>query len=695
MLVVAASVAIAAALVAAYVRVALVDSDEFADRATAALRDDRVRDLIGEKITDDVVLQSRGDLIAARPIIASFASGLVGSRAFTSLFRSAVRDVHRAVFDRDANTLTLTVADVGTVLAAALEQLRPSLAREVEATDRVQLLNLKLGTASASAARFAQRVTVLAWVLLALAIGLAATAIAVAPDRRRAAAELGVGTAVAGVVVAIAYAVARSYVLGTVDGSDEKAAAGAVWSAFFGDLRSAAWVLAGSGAVVAASASSLIRPGRLGDLARRAVEVVTTEPDRPALRALRGVALAATGVLVLVQRQAVVELLITVAGVVLVYSGVTALLRLVYRPPDPEAQPPAARPRRRRSWAPAVIAAALIAATAGAFVASGGTTTASPPGGPCNGHRELCDRPLAAVAMAATHNSMSVPLPGWFSALQERPIAGQLAGGIRGLLIDTHYAERFSNGRLRTEDESLADLRETAETDGVSREAVAAALRIRDRIAHGEDGVRGMYLCHSFCELGATTLSSVLDDLRDFLVSHRDEVVVIVNQDYVAPADFVEAVREAGLERYAYAGPIDERTPTLRSMIDSDRRLVLLAENHAGGAPWYRLAYERIMQETPFSFSRTAQLTSPADRAASCRENRGPSSAPMFLINHWITTDPVPRPSDSAKVNAYAPLLARARECERLRGRPPGLIAVDFYEEGDLFEVVDALNGVG
>jgi hypothetical protein len=46
-------------------------------------------------------------------------------------------------------------------------------------------------------------------------------------------------------------------------------------------------------------------------------------------------------------------------------------------------------------------------------------------------------------------------------------------------------------------------------------------------------------------------------------------------------------------------------------------------------------------------------------------------------------------------VNAYEPLLARARECERLRGRPPGLIAVDFYEEGDLFRVVDTLNGVG
>jgi len=43
-------------------------------------------------------------------------------------------------------------------------------------------------------------------------------------------------------------------------------------------------------------------------------------------------------------------------------------------------------------------------------------------------------------------------------------------------------------------------------------------------------------------------------------------------------------------------------------------------------------------------------------------------------------------------VNAYAPLLARARACQRVRGQRVNLLAVDFYEEGDLFKVVDTLN---
>jgi hypothetical protein len=62
------------------------------------------------------------------------------------------------------------------------------------------------------------------------------------------------------------------------------------------------------------------------------------------------------------------------------------------------------------------------------------------------------------------------------------------------------------------------------------------------------------------------------------------------------------------------------------------------------------------------------------------------------LINHWVSTDPTPRPSDAAKVNAYAPLLARARECQRIRHHLPNLLAVNFYKRGDVFRVVDTLN---
>jgi hypothetical protein len=130
-------------------------------------------------------------------------------------------------------------------------------------------------------------------------------------------------------------------------------------------------------------------------------------------------------------------------------------------------------------------------------------------------------------------------------------------------------------------------------------------------------------------------------------------------------------------------------------MIERNQRLVVLAEEHAGSAPWYHPAYRSIVEETPFNFTNRAQLLDAADLARSCKPNRGPKSgAPLFLMNHWVNTDPAPLASNARRVNAYKPLLARARECEKLRKHIPNLLAVDFYREGDLFKVVDTLNRV-
>jgi hypothetical protein len=118
---------------------------------------------------------------------------------------------------------------------------------------------------------------------------------------------------------------------------------------------------------------------------------------------------------------------------------------------------------------------------------------------------------------------------------------------------------------------------------------------------------------------------------------------------------------------------------------------LILAENRAGDAPWYQLAYRHLVQETPYSFSNPSQL---ADTAASCTDNRGPADAPLFLVNNWVTTDPAPLPSNAERVNAYDTLLARARACQRARGHLPNLIAVDFYRRGDLVRVTNTLNGV-
>jgi hypothetical protein len=687
-LVVATCVVATLALVVGYVRLAAIDSNQFADRAAAALRDDNVKSLVATEITDRLILRNQADLTAVRPLIQSAAEGIVGGGAFNKVFRAGVRDVHAALFNREQATLTLTVADIGTIISAALEQLNPALARKVDSSKDVVLVKRDVGDAPATAARIANDVKVLALVLVVLAVVLAAAAIWTARDRRHTVMQLGIGVAAGGIVVVLALDVLRTIAIGHVEGADQQAAAGAVWDSFLGDLHTAAWVFAGSGAVVAAAAASYLKPVDIREPLERAIGWLATEPERTLLRVLRALVLLGLGIVVVLNPSTVVRLVVTLLGIYLIYGGVSALLRLTYDP-DAEQLQPSPRTRRRRLLIPAV-AAALILLASSVFVASGGTSVASLARPGCNGHEKLCDRSLPQIALPATHNAMSVPLPGWYAAEQDRPIADQLHDGIRGLLIDTHYADKLSNGRLRT----VIDPETFNKVDGVSPEAVAAAKRTRERLGFSGSGQRGMYLCHTLCELGGTALPEVLREIHAFVVANPSEVLVVINQDYVTPEDFVKAVRDAGLEQFAYRGPLTGKWPTLREMIASGQRVVFLAENKAGAAPWYRTVYDAAVQETPFTFKSANLLTDKNELAASCRPNRGPATAPLFLVNHWISTDPIPLPSDAEKVNAYGPLLARVRECERIRHHMANLVAVNFYRRGDLFKVVDTLNGV-
>ena len=120
----------------------------------------------------------------------------------------------------------------------------------------------------------------------------------------------------------------------------------------------------------------------------------------------------------------------------------------------------------------------------------------------------------------------------------------------------------------------------------------------------------------------------------------------------------------------------------------------MLAENHAGAAPWYQLAYKRLTEETPFTFPRGIAADGQGRLPASCKPNRGPEGAPLFLINHWVSTDPIPRPSDATRSTptgrcwpAPASASASAITC-------PTCWRSTSTSAGDVFRVADTLNGV-
>jgi hypothetical protein len=691
----AAAIALLGAVVTGYANRAFFDADQFATRASAALDNDAVTSEAAKRVTDQLVA-AQPNLVAVRPVLEGVVGGIVGGGAFQDVFRAGVADLHRAVFEQDENTVTLTLADIGATVRGTLAAVNPKLAKKIPAQQSLALVDGELPAPLAAAVSIADTIRWLPLLLLLIAVGLGGGAVRLASDARNGWVAIGAAISLIAVLAIVGLNAARAILLTSIDSSSGRDAAAGVWDAFVGDLETAIILLAICGAVIAAAASSLLRPVDIGAQLGRAWAIVTTAPQRPGWRVVRAIALIVAGVLIILRNNEFLSLLATLIGIYIAYAGVAELMRLTTASPQEAVDDQ----RRGRAVIVAVgVTAGVILGLGALFIGVGGLSERSlaiqTEG--CNGSEALCDRALDDVAIAATHNSMSAASnPGWFFAQQEKGIAQQLRDGIHGLLIDAHYGIETQDGTIKTDLSDVSNTERQAIEDEIGPDALEAALRIRDRIvASPEVGSRGVYFCHGFCEVGALPIDGVFGDITDFLAANPDEVLVIVIEDYVDPADIAAAAQSTGLLDYVYKGPITGPLPTLEQMIDSGGRVLMLAENDAGNDafPWYHLAYDSLLQETPYSFQKPAQLTDPAELPASCEPNRGPASAPLFLVNHWIDTSPAPRPSNAAKVNTRRAILDRVHACEDQRDLLANLIAVDFYREGDIFGAVDELNG--
>ena len=255
----------------------------------------------------------------------------------------------------------------------------------------------------------------------------------------------------------------------------------------------------------------------------------------------------------------------------------------------------------------------------------------------CNGSVALCDRTYDQVVFPGTHNSVAATESGFgmLNANQTHPVLTQLEDGIRVLLLDVTYDE-------------------------------------------GET-----VLCHGPCSFGSRPHIEVLRELHDFMLAQPDAVVTIIYQDSVEPADVEADFIEANLVEFTYTHE-GGSWPTLGEMVTTGQRLVVTAESGRPPPAWYQHVWD-LTFDTPFTFMDASEF--------SCDLNRGQADNPLFLINHWLNNQANLPDRDAAPLANSAEMLSqRVADCEAATGRLPTFIAVDFYEQGDLFEVVDALN---
>jgi hypothetical protein len=255
----------------------------------------------------------------------------------------------------------------------------------------------------------------------------------------------------------------------------------------------------------------------------------------------------------------------------------------------------------------------------------------------CNGAIELCERRYDEVVYPTTHNAMSNQADGWTYPNQYLGIARQLDDGVRGLMLDTHQYD----GQIQ--------------------------------------------LCHSLCPLGNLPLVDGLDLIRDFLERNRGEVVTIIFEAHTDAEAHAEAFAAAGLERLVHTQAADEPWPTLRELIDADRRLVVFTDDDGVGAyGWYMNVWTHAW-ETPFAARTVDDFT--------CDPGRGDPENRLFIFNHFLT-ETFAVPEEAPAVNANPFLIDRARACMDASGSLPNFVTVDFYSVGDLFEAVRMLNGL-
>jgi hypothetical protein len=674
----------------AYLKREAFTASRFGDNAVEAVRADAVRQSLATSITDQLVAR-RPQLIAGRPVVESAVRTALASNLAGGIVSRAAVQTHNALFSNDQGSLVIDLANLGIVVRQFLLGSNPTLAAKLP--DQSESITVRVADRSLTAdlIRVGERMDVLAVIAPLLALGCFALALLATQRRRQTALAIGASLVVAAALAFILLLIVRATVIGDASGGVSRDVTTAVFDAFLRGFALWSLALGLAGALVAASAATLIGPVDPRAVPRRAWALATFEPQRPLLRALRAVALIAIGAFVIAERQAALALVAVAAGAYLVFVGLATLLEMIVGEAPPEELPSVAAMRRRA--VPVAIGSIAVVAVAGLAivlaVSGDGEVKAAPlfEGTGCNGHDELCDRRLDRIVFPSTHNSMASARAGFLNANQVLTMSEQLDLGIRGLLIDAYEGQRNNDGVVRTD--LTGETRATVVAE-IGEEGLSAAQRLAGSVAFGPlEGDKDTYLCHVLCELGATPAAAGLREIRDWLERHPREVLVIFIQDEIPPPPVKEAFEESGLIDFVSDYRAPTPFPTLLEMIDSGKRVLVMAEKQGEPTGWYHQGFV-LAQDTPYKFLTPAELEQPS----SCRLYRGRPDNPLFLVNHWVESYP-PNPRNADVVNRRSFLLERARRCERTRHLLPNLLAVDFAERGEIVEATDRLNGVG
>lgn len=688
-LAVVGSIALFVGAIYAWAAPTLFDSTKFAARARVALDESpALRQVVARTLVIDVVERNQPDLIAFRPVLLSAAETVVRSDTFGDVFEVAVRNAHDFFTEEPTDNAVARANEAVLLLIDTVRTVAPDVAADIPAGIEPALLRFRDLSAERGWWRAGERTETLAWVLPVVGLLAWIGAFVLARDRRKTLVRLGIVLTVGGVALLTGIRVGERVVASHFDVPLNQQAARDVWSVYVEGLRAIAWFGILGGIILAAAVQAITRdasrlsPARIRE---RAAAVLAAEPRARWARLLLGGAFILLGLAMFASPLAVVEAAVTVLGAFVFYTALVYVLDVLVLPADGER---AAPPGKGRAWAIGVagsLGVLLVVGVGLTLLLDTPESTERVSG--CNGRIELCLRRLDEVALPTTHNAPTAAQDGFLLPNQDRGIAAQLRDGVRGFQIDAFLGSVRASGGVRVVFTDLDDNKLLSIENTVGPELTAQALEFRRIVGPPEGNARqDVYLCHNFCELGARKMRDTMDVFRRFLERNPTEVLFFVVQDELPAKRLLPVLRDAGLERYLATIDYSRPLPTLGTLVASNQRLIVGLENGDLGPRIPNVFRDGVLQEVPYNYRSVEELVAPD----SCRPLRGRPDAPLFQFNHWVTPASL---SASRVANTGAVLGERARRCRAERGLLPNLVAVDFYERGDLFGVVDALNG--
>ena len=251
--------------------------------------------------------------------------------------------------------------------------------------------------------------------------------------------------------------------------------------------------------------------------------------------------------------------------------------------------------------------------------------------GQCNGSNDLCNKRYNEVAYLTTHNAFNSKQDRYLFPNQKSNIAEQLNNGVRALMIDVY----------------------------------------------DDNGSTVVY--HAYKFLGSQPLSVYLNDIKYFLDNNPNEILTLILETYTSSNAIENEINKVGLLKYLHTQDVNSLWPKLQTMIDSNKRLVILSDKNDGNEKqsWYHYMWNFAVE------NKYGEIN--------CEFNRGSPENSLFIFNHFITS--LTGNKDNAnKVNSFKYLMNHITNCKDLKNKFPNFITVDFYEIGESIDVVSKLN---